>query len=47
MDLLTLILIILVIAWVIGGVALPTGGLLNLLIAIVVIVLIFKVIKSA
>ncbi len=45
---LELIVIILVILWVVGGIALPaTGGLLNILLAVAIGVLIIKLIRSA
>ena len=47
MDLLTLLLIILVIAWAFGGLFLPTAGtLLNVLLLVVLVVLIVKVVRS-
>ena len=47
MDLLTLLIVILVIAWLVGAVALPsTGGLIHILLIVVIVLIIVRVMQG-
>lgn len=47
MDILTILIVILIIAWFLGGVALPSaGGLIHLILVIALIILVVKMLRG-